>query len=135
MIDASDNPAGLFSFLTASLTLSEDGPVMGVLEVQRSVSLVGRVEIAWEALYTDGEQHTVPLADILLNTQGIITFPDNSATPDPNSRILLQLRANAVGHTSYLPHICYTFSFLFDSLSLAYYTCRFQKWVSSFQSD
>lgn len=104
VIDASDNLAGVFSFLTASLTLSEDGPVMGELEVQRSGSLLGRVALTWEAMYTDGEQHAVPLADILFNTQGTITFPDNSATPDPNSRILLQLRANVVGH---LPHICY----------------------------
>lgn len=94
MIDASDNPSGVFSFLTASLTLSEDGPTMGELEVQRTNSLAGSVVITWEALYTDGEGHMVPVTDILLNTRGTITFPDNSATPDSN--IQLQLRADGV---------------------------------------
>lgn len=94
VIPASDNPAGVFSFLTASLTLSEDGPSSGELEVRRTSSLVGVVIITWEALYTDGADPTVPLADILLNTRGSITFGDNSATP--NANILLQLRANSV---------------------------------------
>jgi hypothetical protein len=103
VIDASDNPSGVFSFLTASLTLSVDGPIMGELEVQRSFSLVGRVAIMWEALYTDGEQHT-PIENILVNTQGTIFFPSNSATPDPNSRIILQLTPNAVSQHSTILH-------------------------------
>lgn len=101
MIDASDNPSGVFSFLTASLTLSEDGPASGELEVQRVSSFSGEVVIAWQALYSDGEEHAVPVDDILLNSQGIITFPDNSATSDSN--ILLQLRPNGV---RCIHHVC-----------------------------
>lgn len=67
---------------------------MGELEVQRTNSLAGSVVLEWVALYTDGEEHAVPLTDILLNTRGTITFPDNSATPTSN--ILLQLRDNGV---------------------------------------
>lgn len=97
VIDASDNPAGVFSFLTVSLTLSVDGPSMGELEVQRTSSFAGSVVIDWIALYTDGAVHEVPLAGILLSTQGTITFPDNSATP--NSNILLQLGDNVSYHS------------------------------------
>ena len=94
VIPASDNPAGVFSFVTASLTLSEDGPVSGQLEVQRTDSLSGEVVISWEAMFTDGEDHPVPVSNILVATRGTITFRDNSATPDAN--ILLQLRSDGV---------------------------------------
>ena len=96
VIDASDNPNGVFSFLTASLTLREDGPAMGELEVRRTSGLVGRVTLMWEAMYTDGQQHAVPVTDILVSAQGTIIFPDNSATPELQSRIILQLRDNTV---------------------------------------
>lgn len=94
VIDASDNPSGVFAFRTASLTLSDDGPTSGELEVSRTGSSDGEVIISWEALYTDGEEHVVALARILVTTQGIITFSDNSPTPDTN--IQLQLGTNGV---------------------------------------
>ena len=107
MISASDNPSGVFSFLTASLALSEDGPASGQLEVQRMNSLSGEVVIAWEALYTDGQPHQVPLQDILLETRGTIIFRDNSATPDSN--ILLQLRDNGVRMNTTSTYIATTY--------------------------
>ena len=116
MIDASDNPLGVFSFLTASLTLSGDGPVMGELEVQRTLSQTERVSIMWEALYTDGEQHPVPVEDILVTTQGTIVFPDGSATPEPSSRIILQLRPDLVSDS--VSRFVY-------SLTSAFSACRF----------
>ena len=94
VIDASDNPSGVFAFRTASLRLSDDGPTSGELEVSRIGSTDGEVRIMWEALYTDGEDHMVPLEDILVNTRGSITFSDNQATPDTN--IQLQLGTNGV---------------------------------------
>ena len=94
VIEASDNLAGIFSFITASLRLSEDGPSSGELEVRRTDGLVGMVTLEWEALYTDDEEHTVPLSDILVTTRGRITFSDNSATSDIN--IQLQLEPNGV---------------------------------------
>lgn len=95
-IEASDNPAGVFSFLTASLVLSENGPTTGELEVRRIGNLAGVVAISWEALYTDGEEHAVPVDAFLLNSRGTITFGDNSATSDVN--IVLELISNAVSH-------------------------------------
>ncbi len=94
IIEASDNPAGVFSFITASLRLSEDGPASGELEVRRTDRLAGVVVITWEAIYTDGEEHAVPLSEILVSTTGTISFPDNSATSDSN--IELQLIPNGV---------------------------------------
>ena len=98
MIPASDNPSGVFSFITASLTLSEDGQTSGVLEVQRSGSLAGEVVITWNAQYTGGEPRNVPLEDILLSTSGTITFNDNSATPTTNIEIQLTAPVCAHGH-------------------------------------
>lgn len=95
VIEASDNPAGMvFSLLTASLTLREDGPSMGQLQVRRTGSLSGVVLIDWEAVYSDGEEHPVPVEAILLTTRGTLTFPDGSPTPDTN--IILQLIPNVV---------------------------------------
>ena len=94
VIEASDNPAGVFSFLTASLLLSEGGPSSGELEVRRTGNLEGVVMINWEALYTDGEEHPVPVTALLVNARGTITFGDNSATSDVN--IMLELVPNMV---------------------------------------
>lgn len=98
VIDASDNLAGVISFITASLTLSEDGPSSGELEVVRTSSLIGMITVNWVALYTDGQNHSVSVADILVSTRGTITFEDNSATPTAN--ILLQLRPNTVSNST-----------------------------------
>lgn len=99
MIDASDNPGGLFSFITASLRLSEDGPSSGELEVRRTSGFAGVVVLTWEALYTDGEVHAVQLSDILVSTTGTLTFPDNS--PSPTTNIQLQLQPDRVHCCSY----------------------------------
>lgn len=97
VIVASDNPAGVVSFLTASLLLSASDPSSGELEVRRTGNLDGVAVISWEAVYTDGEEHTVPVDAFLLNSRGTITFGDDAATPDVN--ILLELIPNAVSHT------------------------------------
>lgn len=89
-IEPSDNPAGVFSFITASLTLSRDGPSEGELEVRRVSGLSGSVMIEWEALFTDGMNHSLDISAILVNTRGAITFEDNSPTPVTNIQLQLQ---------------------------------------------
>ena len=96
-IAASDNPGGVFFFLTSSLSLSEDLVPSGVLQVRRdsrTVGLFGRVAVAWEALYTDGETHPVPVDAILVNSRGMLVFADGQTVPE--SELTLQLNPNSV---------------------------------------
>ena len=62
--------------------------------VQRVNGMMGVATIIWEALYIDGGDHPVGVADILISSRGTITFGDGSATAD--SDITLQLRTNGV---------------------------------------
>lgn len=94
VIELSDYPSGLFSFGTPSLNLTEGGASFGVLVVRRVSGMVGVVTIIWEALYTDGVDHPVRVADILITSTGTITFGAGSATAD--SDITLQLRTDGV---------------------------------------
>ncbi len=88
-IAASDFPAGVISFVTASLTLSEDTQTSGELIVRRTGGVMGVVPIRWVANVAPG---------ILATSEGVITFADGSMTPDTN--ILLQLRGDSVStHT------------------------------------
>lgn len=96
-IAASDNPGGVFYFLTPSLALSEDLVPSGILQVRRdsqAVGLFGRVEVAWEALYVDGGTHPVSLNTILVNSRGTLVFAAGQTLPQ--TELLLQLNPNSV---------------------------------------
>ena len=96
-IAASDNPGGVFFFLTPSLSLSEDLMPSGVLEVRRdsqATGLFGQVEVAWEAAYTDGETHPVPVDTILVNSRGRLVFAAGQTVPE--NELTLQLNPNSV---------------------------------------
>ena len=81
-IASSDNPRGAVSFVTRNVTLSEDLSPTGTLQVQRdsSAGLFPAV-VTWEALYTDGGDHT-PLSQFLSATSGNLSFQANRTTPD-----------------------------------------------------
>lgn len=96
-IAASDNPGGVFLFVTPSLSLSEDLMSSGVLEVRRdsqATGLFGRVEVAWEAAYTDGGTHPVPVEAILVNSRGRLVFAAGQTVPE--NELTLQLNPNSV---------------------------------------
>ncbi len=96
-IAASDNPGGVFFFVTPSLSLSEDLMPSGVLEVRRdsgATGLFGRVEVAWEAAYTDGGTHPVPVDTILANSRGRLVFAAGQTVPE--NELTLQLNPNSV---------------------------------------
>ena len=96
-IAASDNPGGVFFFLTPSLSLSEDLIPSGVLQVRRdsqATGLFGRVEVAWEAAYTDGGTHPVPVDAILVNSRGRLVFAAGQTVPE--TELTLQLNSNSV---------------------------------------
>ena len=96
-IAPSDNPGGVFLFVTPSLSLSEDLTPSGVLEVRRgsqATGLFGRVEVAWEAAYTDGGTHPVPVDAILVNSRGRLVFAAGQTVPE--NELTLQLNPNSV---------------------------------------
>lgn len=96
-IAASDNPGGVFFFLTPSLSLSEDLIPSGVLQVRRdsqATGLFGRVEVAWEAAYTDSGTHPVPVDAILVNSRGRLVFAAGQTVPE--TELTLQLNSNSV---------------------------------------
>ena len=98
-IAASDNPGGVFFFLTPSLALSEDLIPTGALQVRRdsqAVGLFGRVEVAWEALYVDGATHPVSLDTILVNSRGTLVFAAGQTVPE--TELILQLNPNTVSY-------------------------------------
>ena len=69
----------------------------GVLEVRRdsqATGLFGRVEVAWEAAYTDGGTHPVPVDAILVNSRGQLVFAAGQTVPE--NELILQLNPNSV---------------------------------------
>ena len=69
----------------------------GVLQVRRdsqAVGLFGRVEVAWEAVYTDGRTHPVSLDTILVNSRGTLVFAAGQTVPE--NELTLQLNPNSV---------------------------------------
>ena len=132
-IAASDNPGGVFFFLTPSLSLSEDLVPSGVLQVQRdsqAVGLFGRVEVAWEALYIDGEIHPVSLDTILVNQRGTLVFAAGQTVPE--TELTLQLNPNSVcctvSNDFLTSHSCYSCVVkIWDTHGLAMYMANYNE--------
>ena len=90
-IEASDFPVGVFSFITPSLNLSEDGQSSGELVVLRSGGLMGVATIRWVADVVPG---------VLVASEGSILFSVGSTTPDSN--IVLQLQGDSVSNIKWV---------------------------------
>ena len=50
--------------------------------------------MAWEAAYTDGETHPVPVDAILVNSRGTLVFAAGQTVPE--TELTLQLNPNSV---------------------------------------
>lgn len=94
-ITANDNPRGAVSFVTPNLTLSEEQAPTGTLRVQRDSSAgLFPATVTWEALYTDGREHDIPLSQFLVETTGSLSFQANRTAPDEH--IILSLISERV---------------------------------------
>ena len=91
-IAANDNPGGIFSLSTSSLTLSEDTAPSGTITVLRAGGTLTEVEIEWEALYTDGRIHETSISSILGTDRATLSFPIGATSADIN----LNLQPNSV---------------------------------------
>jgi len=85
MIEASDFPAGMVSFFTPFLNLSEDGQSSGELVVVRSGGLMGMASISWVAGISPS---------VLEVREGVLNFVDGAIMPDTN--IVLRLQQDSV---------------------------------------